>query len=387
MTDLIGEISWIDIARRVIRSRNRRLAAWNWIRHGWEATAVRGRYVMNRLRVGSQTQLKFGRTVLHDLKCHLRMAMARVEGAVRSPAQVVEDWRQPGADLENGVALFAHYDPDGKVNAHTRRFVRELAAAGLSVVFVTNSGRLLEEDKRFLRIYCAAILVRRNIGYDFGAWRDALETLSLPREDTWSILLVNDSTIGPFAEIQELLNTIDYQVADVWGITESWQRGYHLQSFFLSCGPVAIRSRAWHDFWRSVKPVPSKDWIVRQYEVGFTKCLSAAGLSCKALFPTAKLLNVKELAHLVAIAGADRVADPEKTAEPSEAVHAARILRAVRVGGMMLNPSADLWRQLLKVGFPFVKRELITLNPTKIADVADWRGVVELSFPDGGQPR
>ena len=41
-----------------------------------------------------------------------------------------------------------------------------------------------------------------------------------------------------------------------------------------------------------------------------------------------------------------------------------------------LNPTSDFWRQLLDAGFPFLKRELLRLNPGKVGDLADWREVV-----------
>jgi hypothetical protein len=41
-----------------------------------------------------------------------------------------------------------------------------------------------------------------------------------------------------------------------------------------------------------------------------------------------------------------------------------------------LNPTSDLWRQLLLSGFPFIKRELLRDNPTRVEDVGDWVEVV-----------
>ena len=41
-----------------------------------------------------------------------------------------------------------------------------------------------------------------------------------------------------------------------------------------------------------------------------------------------------------------------------------------------LNPTSDLWRQLLSAGFPFIKRELLRDNPTGVSDVMEWRDVV-----------
>lgn len=379
-----GHRRWNHLAKRALRSNNRTLAARNIVRHAARAITIRAIARAAWCAVALKRMIVWATPLCLEVRTQAKMALARMASAFTSNEHVVEDWRQAGVDLEGDVALFVHHDPEGKVNPQTRQFVRELAEAGLSVVFVTNSGRLLEEEKAFLRIHCAAILVRKNIGYDFGAWRDALETLALPRENTRSILLTNDSIVGPFDGIQKLLGAVDHRAADVWGITESWQRGYHLQSYFLSCGPLAIRSEAWRRFWQSVKPVPSKDWIVRRYEVGFTKSLSTAGLRCRPLFPTARLLDVEERSRLAEIVGACAAVDPDDVLVQGEAIHAARILRTIKSGEMMLNPSADLWRQLLKAGFPFVKRELLMRNPTKIADISDWRGVVEQTFPGGG---
>ena len=41
-----------------------------------------------------------------------------------------------------------------------------------------------------------------------------------------------------------------------------------------------------------------------------------------------------------------------------------------------LNPTSDLWRQLLAARFPFIKRELLRDNPTRVPDVVEWRDVV-----------
>ena len=55
--------------------------------------------------------------------------------------------------------------------------------------------------------------------------------------------------------------------------------------------------------------------------------------------------------------------------------HHARRIRAHVVDRTPLNPTSDLWRQLMVAGFPFIKRELLRDNPTHIPDVAEWRDV------------
>ena len=78
------------------------------------------------------------------------------------------------------VAILCHYDRDGGVRPDTVRYVRELHAAGFSVVIVSNGAPIRPEAATALAGIAAVILNRRNIGLDFNAWRLAMRTLSLP---------------------------------------------------------------------------------------------------------------------------------------------------------------------------------------------------------------
>ena len=373
---VLGEqLTWRVLVKRFRTSDNRWLAARNLSRHAVRALIARLRAVINPARA-----------VAHEAVVRAKIALSYPLGFLHSPHQVVERWNAADRPLGERVALFVHFDAGGRVVPAARDFIASLAASGLSVVFVTNSERIADEDKGFLRQHCAAILIRRNIGYDFGAWRDALDTLGLPRAETKAIYLVNDSVYGPFSDLQPLLNTIDFGRADVWGATESWQHSYHLQSFFLVCGEAAIRSEAWRRFWRSVRPIPCKDWIIRHCEIGFTGALAAGGVRCAAIFPSAALLDEEELARLERILDEDYDGRGENARLHAEAVHADRILRYARRDKNTLNPSVDLWRQLIQAGYPFLKRELLLKNPTRVTDVFEWEEVVSEALHADPQP-
>src|SRR5579862_5757256 len=92
---------------------------------------------------------------------------------LRSPHQLVFSWPESGIVLGPRAALFVHFDRRGQVRPYVLRYVQMLQRCGLSVVFVTNSGRLRPEGLEALKPLCAGILIRRNVGYDFGAWREA----------------------------------------------------------------------------------------------------------------------------------------------------------------------------------------------------------------------
>ncbi len=373
---VLGEpLTWRILVQRFRTSEDRPLAARNLAAHACRALVARCRRVIDPARA-----------LAHEVLVLARITVSYPFGFFHSTHQIREHWNAPDRPLGDKVALFVHFDGAGQVVPAAREFIASLVESGLSVVFVTNSETIQDEAKDFLKQCCTAILIRRNIGYDFGAWRDALDTLGLPRADTRSIYLINDSVYGPFADLRPLLAAVDFERADIWGATESWQHRYHLQSFFLVCGEAAIRSKAWRRFWRSVRPIPCKDWIIRHCEIGFTGAMAAGGVRCAAIFPSAALLDARELARLQRIVDEDDRRRGQNPRLHAEAVHADRILRYARREKNTLNPSVDLWRQLIQAGYPFLKRELLLKNPTRVTDVFEWEEVVSEALHADPQP-
>ena len=294
----------------------------------------------------------------------------------RSPRQIVLRWPEGEIPLGARVCVFAHWDGAGDVRPHVLHHVRALAAAGLSVVFVTNAGVLRPDALEALKLVCAGVIVRRNVGYDFGAWREGIEQLALPRDNTTMVVIANDSVYGPLRSLNELFASIDFDAADVWGCTDSWQSRYHLQSYLMAFSPRVVASETWRTFWAGVVPTWSKGWLVRLFEIGLTQTLLKGGFTCRAIWPYKTLTQDIDVEQL-----RDRKPDDEdegpNMADPIVQVrrrHVLRLREAV-AGRSPLNPTSDLWRQLLVARFPFIKRELLRDNPSMVPDVVEWREV------------
>lgn len=295
-------------------------------------------------------------------------AISRFDTAPRIRAE------SPGTEAGDSpgprVAVFCHFDAKGRIWRHTRQFIESLREAGLDIVFVTNGPTLAPEDRSWILARSWRVIERRNIGYDFGAWRDGIAACGLPRADTTLLVIANDSVYGPFQPVADLLARMDFGEADVWGVTDSWQHRYHLQTYLVAFGRRALHDQAFGRFWRAVPNRRSKRGVVLGSEVGLTQSLMAAGLRCRALWPYAELLH-----------GLRRVAAAEEemggAAAPQGAVPASRAnirrILAVAARQVPLNPTADLWRVLLESGCPFLKRELLRDNPSRVPDVAEWR--------------
>ena len=265
------------------------------------------------------------------------------------------------------VAVFNHFDRRGTVAPFVEYYVRKLHDAGYAILFVSNSPRLAPAAIERLTPICGAILRRDNVGRDFGAYKDGLQ--AIPRlERLDSLVLVNDSVYGPFHDLGVLIDRMNLAEADVWGITDSWERRFHLQSFFLVFGPAALASAAFDRFWRGVHYIQAKRWIIDRYEVGLTQALMAGGLRCRALFPyraAAKLLGPRA-----------RTARRRDTLSITER----RFLRNVSAmidSGNPFNPTHFFWEILIsRMGCPFLKRELLRDNPGGIPGLQRWEQVV-----------
>jgi lipopolysaccharide biosynthesis protein len=252
------------------------------------------------------------------------------------------------------------------VRPYVRHYIDALREAGFSVVFLT-AGRALEsESMAWLQSRCALVVRRRNVGRDFGAHKTGLNEIG-DRSRFDRLLLVNDSVYGPFSDLEKVLADTDTS-ADVWSITDSWERRFHLQSFFLLLSPPAFQNAAFGAFWRRVRPVRSKWFLIRAYEVGLTRAMIKEGMRCKALYPSrvASQALVREV----------RERKLESDLSEPERKYRQRLFELLQKG-QPINTSHFFWEYLIvEMGCPFLKRELLRRNPAGVPFLQYWEEVV-----------
>jgi len=215
--------------------------------------------------------------------------------------------------------------------------------------------------------FCRQVIWRRNVGYDFGAYKDAIAALGdLSCVDR--LLLMNDSVYGPFRPLTEILNTIDPTQTDLWGITDSWDGHYHIQSYFVLFFKEALLSKTFNRFWRRMPYVNSKPWLIRNGEIKLTQQLTSRKLRAMVLCPY-WLVARSILAKL-------EVRDHADLAP----VHNAFLddLQKHIIRGTHLNPAHFFWETLITdFQCPFIKRELIQTNPGNVVYAWRWPEVIE----------
>jgi len=97
---------------------------------------------------------------------------------------------------------------------------------------VSTSSQISDQEIEKIRNLCSLIIIRKDIGRDFGSWKIAVEKikdLSLYTQ----VILTNDSVYGPMFDFSKIFKEMEERNPDMWGITNSLTIDNHIQSYFM----------------------------------------------------------------------------------------------------------------------------------------------------------
>jgi hypothetical protein len=190
------------------------------------------------------------------------------------------------------------------------------------------------------------------------------------------LVLLNDSIIGPARNLDEVFQAMRASGADLAGLTDSYERGYHLQSYFIWLSRKAAQSPALATFFANYGFESDKDIVIEEGELTLTRLLMEEGFTAHALYPYEQvaalwLSRVPHLVHLIESLPGIELAPT--TDSSSYMPYKQRLLQTLDritesvVNGVPLNPTHFFWDVLLdELKHPFVKRELVTKNPAAV---------------------
>lgn len=216
----------------------------------------------------------------------------------RHPADHAIAWSVPAEivkplDLPTGreIALFVTHSRSGKIKPHVLPYLRALKQAGLCVFLVATVDRPVDLPADLLDL-ADAVMVRRNAGYDFGAWAHALR-LHPKLYGAATLYLLNDSVLpaSDDSRIVALVDRVRGSKADLIGLTESHEWRWHVQSYFLAVKPRLLTSRAFHGFMNEIRLLTRKDHVIRAYEVQLAEITERNGFDVELLYPSATAIN------------------------------------------------------------------------------------------------
>lgn len=240
----------------------------------------------------------------------------------------VDQWTEPEA-----VVVLVHWSDRSEVSRSVVESVRQFLANGYRVALCSSAESLhWPEPPAGLAIYR-----RPNIGYDFGSWAAMLTEFPQLRSAD-RLLLINDSLVGPFADITPILQDFHNHDGAVWGLVSTTQDGPHLQSHFVGYRGGVLAEGPLARFWDDIRVEPSKRDLILRYEIGQHAVALEAGYEVGSAFPWSLVVNDGQ------------------------------------------NPTSLGWRRLLIWGFPYVKREIVLRPPPEVPDGVDVAKVVKERF-------
>lgn len=243
--------------------------------------------------------------------------------------------------------------------------VAALARQGVNVILVCN-GRPHPDHLDRLRADAHRVLVRRNIGRDFGAYRAA--TLLLEREGLVPnrLLYFNDSVIyldGP--ELDRLVAALLATPAGMLGAFENHETRHHLGSFTFGHSAEVVADPAVRRFWRRYRAYSLRPHAILRGEIRLTTLVKSRGHRLDVVYSAQRLagalqqLPADELAGLWRYLpsrsrGRDPMAGPDT---PSLRENLVDQLMASFMNSSQAHYGFGLFYRVLKA--PIVKKDLL----------------------------
>jgi SAM-dependent methyltransferase len=278
------------------------------------------------------------------------------------------------------LAIVVFYHAQGRVFAYHRRLLQDLKSQGFATVIVRNGSENLSRFIETTRDLADLVLVRENAGLDFSAWLSAFALLGLEPSALRELVFANDSVVGPLFPLREAVSRMAAADCDFWGMTDSWEQAYHLQSYFLCFKEAALRSAALSEYLRDYAHPTEKDEIIAQGEVALTQALLAANLRAAAYCPYLEVAEQWLLDLPRRVAEFTLAPEALTNTKPQDGLRGvlhhrsnyyATIAGFLR-SGQPLNSSHFFWDTLIRAfRFPFLKKDLLLRNPASIPNVGD----------------
>ena len=212
----------------------------------------------------------------------------------------------------NNILFYVHYNKNSDLHTHVEYHFEKLRPLFNRIVLVSNSPLSPDHAGR-LSPFVDDIFERANIGFDFYAWKEALDREGIARLAEYdSVTLMNDTWFGPLFDMGEAYDRMLADTCNFWGMINHRRKEEiipelgtiipeHIQSFFLVFKREVVGSPSWSAFWGKMECETNVFRVIANYEVQLTQILCEAGFKYKVLLDTLQLsLSPDELSYVPA---------------------------------------------------------------------------------------
>jgi len=166
-------------------------------------------------------------------------------------------------EMGSRLCVFVSFQPRG-ILPTTWKYLQHLKEnLGYSIVLISNCP-LQKKDIPALQALCIEVIERDNIGYDFGAYKDGIlrymEKLGNKFDELETLLIANDSVIGPIYDMSPIHDQMQTEDCDFWGMNDLFedQDLYnfntksipHPCSYFVCFKNNLLKTEAFKNLWK-----------------------------------------------------------------------------------------------------------------------------------------
>ncbi len=183
------------------------------------------------------------------------------------------------------MAVFAYYDKNGIVDDYAIFLLKAIGEHCKNITVVVN-GFTTPDSERRLKLNCTQIIYRDNIGFDFGAYKQAIaETSNIEQYD--EILFFNQTILGPVYSLNTIFSSMSAKKkADFWSIirnipdnseSDDQSAAEFLDNSFFVVRRNMFKSPDFKEYWESLEFTENSDYEPKKQSSNFTKFFTEKG--------------------------------------------------------------------------------------------------------------
>jgi len=189
------------------------------------------------------------------------------------------------------LLLYVHFNKFNQISEHVLYQLEKMRPLFRKVIFISNSKISQDQADEVKKELVDEVLLRKNIGFDFAAWRDGMREVGFEELKSYdSVTLMNDTCFGPLWDLESLYQDFENdRNVDFWGMTnyrKDKDFNEHIQSYYLSFKQNVVNSEAFQLFWQNIQDYTEVQDVIDHYETQVTTNLVQAGFHYQTVFNT-----------------------------------------------------------------------------------------------------
>jgi hypothetical protein len=305
------------------------------------------------------------RTLLRSLRFFTQLVISQLDHFISNRKMQIQTINLLNENKSQAPALiYVHYSSSGVLATNEISALKVVSGLGFNVYVVINTdtpdNSLILTKNSELKEFAILAIVRKNRGYDLGAYRDAYTSVNKQGYlNTPRIFFMNNSVFWIPSKVENYFSSLLNQELDIFGSVISFQYRQHIQTYLFGC--ITSTGQRKIEYWLlGIKNWHFKRTIVNKGEIK-TNLFFSTDTVVKSV-PSGEALEAQALTTLH-----DHYLSSDNTKRP-EIIKRLKRNRKFRFAGIPQNPSHANWLELLECGFPGIKIDLIRKNPSGIPD-------------------